>query len=428
MIRMKVLVLVARGFQLGQIGCYGNDWIATPALDALAASGVVFDQHFADQPDAEGARRSWRTGRCHLPPFADSRTSLAEPDLIALLQAHHVPRCLVVDGSAAEPSSFLPGWDRVFTSSATGDMPLESALDAVGDALDHLEASDHWLLWADLATLLPPWRVTDEDLAPYFGPGEEDDEEEAVLEPLLDLPTGPVAPNDDQLYLRLLSSYAAAVTLLDSGIGILMAELQHRKLDQQTLVLVTSDHGQALGEHGIVGPSRPWLHEELVHLPLIVRHPQGTGAGRRVFGLTQACDLMPTLLDVFGLACPPDVHGQSLWPLLNGGDAPARAYACSGLAFAGQVEWSLRTPRWAFLLPGPAPEDATRSPQLYVKPDDRWEVNNVIQHHLELTERMEKTLRDFTAAAERPGPLQAPPLDEEERTGDAPAPTENPAP
>ena len=88
-------------------------------------------------------------------------------------------------------------------------------------------------------------------------------------------------------------------------------------------------------------------------------------------------------------------------------------YACSGSRIGEAVEWALRTPDWSFLLPlQPAPGDPLRGPQLYVKPDDRWEVNNVLQHHLELGEQLEKTLRGFVEAATRPGPLQPPPLND----------------
>src|SRR5437879_1798920 len=64
---MKVLVIVARGLQAGALGCYGNRWARTPALDSLAATGALFDQHFADFPSPEGARRAWRTG-CYVFP------------------------------------------------------------------------------------------------------------------------------------------------------------------------------------------------------------------------------------------------------------------------------------------------------------------------------------------------------------------------
>ena len=48
---MKIVVLEANGLHLGYLGCYGNDWVATPNLDRLASEGAVFDAHFADQPD-----------------------------------------------------------------------------------------------------------------------------------------------------------------------------------------------------------------------------------------------------------------------------------------------------------------------------------------------------------------------------------------
>src|SRR5262249_40666480 len=177
----------------------------------------------------------------------------------------------------------------------------------------------------------------------------------------------------------------------------------------QMLLLVTADRGLPLGEHGIVGEFRPWLHDELIHLPLLVRLPGAAEAGRRVFALTQPVDLPPTLLESFGLPAP-EVHGHSLLPLARGETEQVRAYACSGLRLGDAVEWALRTPEWGFLLPvRPAP-DPTRRPQLYVKPDDRWEVNNVLQHHLELGEHLEQVLRGFVAATRRPGPVGGPGL------------------
>src|SRR5437667_12652199 len=77
---MKALVLVARGLHLGTIGCYGNEWIQTPHLDQLAAEGIVFDQHYADQPDTAGAQRAWQTA-CYRLPLArvEEGPAMAEP-------------------------------------------------------------------------------------------------------------------------------------------------------------------------------------------------------------------------------------------------------------------------------------------------------------------------------------------------------------
>ena len=91
-----------------------------------------------------------------------------------------------------------------------------------------------------------------------------------------------------------------------------------------------------------------------------------------------------------------------------------RDYACSGLQVGDGVEWSLRTPDWSLLLPiRTDPADPARRPQLYVKPDDRWEVNDVAQHHAELVEALERTLRAFvTATAE--ATFESPPLPQAE--------------
>src|SRR4051812_7712076 len=109
---MKVLVIVARGLQTAYLGCYGNPWIETPAVDALAARGVVFDQHFADAADPEGARGAWRQGR-YAPPApggGDPPPPADVPDLLAALSARGVATHLVVDASRPAPAAFASGW------------------------------------------------------------------------------------------------------------------------------------------------------------------------------------------------------------------------------------------------------------------------------------------------------------------------------
>jgi hypothetical protein len=132
--------------------------------------------------------------------------------------------------------------------------------------------------------------------------------------------------------------------------------------------------------------------------------------------LTQPVDLAPTLADVFEAPLP-SAQGHSLVPLMQGDAERVRAYACACHRLAKQAEWCLRTRDWAFLLPAPDEEAAPpRAPQLYVKPDDRWEVNNVVQHQPALVECLERTLRAFVKATRQPGPLQVPPLEELETT------------
>src|SRR5262249_31100418 len=147
------------------LGCYGNAWIETPAVDALAARGVVFDQHFVDAADPDGARRAWRHGRYLLPapggaappPPADA------PGVIAALSARGVATHLIVDASGPAPAAFASGWGTVEHTGAGGAAPpLEQAIEAGRAALRRLARQDSWLLWIDLAMPLPPWDVPDD--------------------------------------------------------------------------------------------------------------------------------------------------------------------------------------------------------------------------------------------------------------------------
>jgi arylsulfatase A-like enzyme len=408
---MKAIVLIARGLQAGALGCYGNSWIFTPALDTLAAEGIVFDQHFADNADPAGARRAWRSGCYHFQSEQQAAHAGIQPDLLALLRQQEIHTCLIVDDNRPSPVEFSEGWDAVERVSPTeGEVPLDAVLEAAGAALERLEQRDNWLLCIDLASLLPPWNVPAEYQEAYFRAEADEDEEDddsqdeeqteegEPLTPLTEVPAGPIDPADEHLYLSLQMSYAAAVLYVDTGIGQLLQALDGLEGGGNILLMVTTDIGQNLGEHGIIGICRPWLHDELIHLPLLLRLPGAAEAGRRVVALTQAVDLAPTLADWFGVPLA-DVHGRSLLPLARGEVESIRSYAYSGLQVGEAIEYALRTPEWAFLLPvKPSADDAERSPQLYVKPDDRWEVNNVLQHHPELAEQLERTLRDFVAA------------------------------
>lgn len=224
---MRVLVINLRGLHLGYVGTYGNEWIETPALDRLAAEGIVFDEHHADVPDPAGARRAWRSG-LHLFPTSDGPPPPphADIDVIRVLRRHGVVASLVVDGSRPAPPEFADGWDSVVeVEPGAGDdaTAMEDALEAWQATLADLENEEHWLLWLDLATLLPSWdEVPKSFLERYLIDAveedekdeEEDDPEEEPepVEPLFDPVTGPLDPEDDETFVRLQRTYAAAVT------------------------------------------------------------------------------------------------------------------------------------------------------------------------------------------------------------------------
>ncbi len=86
-------------------------------------------------------------------------------------------------------------------------------------------------------------------------------------------------------------------------------------------MIVTADHGEGLGDHGEAFHGY-FVYDSTIHVPLLVRLPGGAGAGRVVETAVGHVDLLPTVLDLVGVAPPAEVHGKSLAPLLAGGEEP----------------------------------------------------------------------------------------------------------
>jgi len=394
---MKILVLALRGVHLGYLGCYGNSWIRTPHLDTLASEGVVFDHHYADCPSPAGAWNAWRTGRYHFPVLQSKTTSDVQdtPDLLSILRGSDIPAILISDSEAASEGDAEKWHDRISFPADEAKSDFSKVIGKKVLQADHrLKSDEHSLIWVETDFLAPPWSV-DESPADYFADAGDGDSSGGPTEPLENPTIGWLDRSDDLTFARLQRTYATVISQLDDGLGQLLHELRRREQDNPMMLIVTADRGFPLGEHGLAGDFRPWLHDELVHIPLIIRMPGGVHAGSRIRALTQSVDLMPTVLDAFRLNVP-DVHGSSLLPLIRGGQERIREFACSGLRIGNAMEWSLRTLDWAFLSPiFPEENDPSRDRQLYVKPDDRWEVNNVLQHHPDLAESLENTLSEF---------------------------------
>jgi arylsulfatase A-like enzyme len=384
---MKLLMLSVAGLRLDCLGCYGCDWVDTPQLDRLAASSVVFDQHFAETPDQDGASRAWLA---------------KEGNVFHRLSEAGVHSRLVCEKANPPPAAFTDGFQkaRFVEGGSRPGARLESVLVAACKAMGKVDRRKGEFLWVDITTLLPPWSIPEEFLDLYFPAESESREEDKGNKDALGPWTEPLPPriadDNEKALLRLRRTYAAAVSHLDARLGPLLDSLEEEENARDWMVVLTAPYGLPLGDHGIVGGCRPWLHEELVHLPLLVRLPDAAEAERRVFGPTQSSDLPPTVLDAFGVPVLP-AQGRSLLPLCRGEMDSIRAEAYTMLQLADAEEIALRTSEWAFLLPVRVPsKDPPRGPQLYVKPDDRFEVNNVVQHHSDLAAEMEGKLREWT--------------------------------
>jgi arylsulfatase A-like enzyme len=364
------------GLQLAYLGPYGCEWSPTPTLDTWAASGIVFDRHFADSPLADN--RSWRTGR-H--PLSPGKTAT---DLLADLRTANVRTARVGPAPSAD------GWDLdVAVERAPEPLAMKMVRSAARDAVEKLGDSAAALLRIEIDALLPPWRPSAEAVADCFA-----DED---FEPWTgDLPMD-IAADDDVTFRRMQTTYAAAVATLDAALGGLLGELGRRGWGDDAIRILTAGRGFPLGAHGPVGFATAGLNEELVHLPLIVRLPGGECAGHRVSAMTQPMDLAPTFRELFGsspTAADDEWAGRSLMPLIRRGECSVRPRAVSGLRREGRTLWGLRTTEWYLTLDNTPNGER----QLYGKPDDRWEVNDVRPRNLEFADEMEAEFRRICLA------------------------------
>jgi arylsulfatase A-like enzyme len=121
-------------------------------------------------------------------------------------------------------------------------------------------------------------------------------------------------PGDEILKLRRI--YWGMVSYIDTEAGKLFDHLQARKLEEDTIVIFTTDHGDYMGDHRMIRKG-PHVYEALVHVPLLMRWA-GHFAARSTPAMVSNIDILPTLLDLAGLPIPDRIQGRSFGPVLRG--------------------------------------------------------------------------------------------------------------
>ena len=311
----------------------------------------------------------------------------------------------------------------------------------VKKAIEWLErrptGDEPFLLWLDLFSPHGPWDSPQPFREQYLtvepdefetgdegelleGPpdkaGEEIDIEDVAA--LIDVPAGAVGDVISEAELFLLRrTYAGAVSYVDHCLGELFRAMGRLGRMDDTYVIFASDQGEPLGEHGLVRRFRPWLYEELIHTPLIIRLPGGKRGGNRHQAIVQTVDLLPTIVSALGkkpIEGEFAPHGHDLLPLIRGELGKVREYACMGMDLA---EFAIRTHLWHLILPIEIDPDEPRSTELYRKPEDRWDQNNVIEQHVEVAEHLELVLRRFAENLRSGGSDELPSLRDVARFG-----------
>jgi arylsulfatase A-like enzyme len=184
---------------------------------------------------------------------------------------------------------------------------------------------------------------------------------------------------------RMRDLYAAEVTMTDRWLGVLIERLHALGLAGETIVVLVSDHGYLLGDHGWTGKIASMLHPALMHVPFVLVDPRRRRAGQTADWFAQTHDIGPTLLDMTGVRRPKPMTGASLAPLLRG----ERPRERRPMAYGGYANWHYaRTDRWAYVA-----ANTGRGRRLYDTGRDPAERDNIAHRHPDLIDELEERVR-----------------------------------
>lgn len=401
----NAIVLVVDRLGAGCLGPYGNTWIETPSWNRVAVQSALFEWALTDALDLPTVYRSYWQGQHALCP-ARPRASL--PEALAAAGVH----CTLVTD---EPQlADIPGADcfaeRIALTPAEAERPATEVFQTQMAQLFAAAASqlermpEPFLLWIHSRGMAGAWDGPVELRNEY---ADEDDPlpPELVVPPVKRFES---AYDPDEL-LGYQHAYAGQVALFDLCLGAFLDTAWATAGWDRTLLVLTSPRGYPLGEHRVVGPCDAAVYEEQVHVPCLVRLPHDRGAGIRCQELVQPPDLDATLREAFRLE--PDGEprwGQSLLALL-GTEPPAWRDRAATISPAAQA---LRTPAWLLVRRHGDRHDDQHIDQheVFAKPDDRWEVNEVANRCPEAVEQLENAWDEFQRAAQASPLAQPSPL------------------
>jgi arylsulfatase A-like enzyme len=391
----NAILIVLDTLRADRVSAYGHERQTTPVLDRLAEEGVLFESVVSHSSWTLPAMVGLLSGRYPTAREYDGglRRSLVEP----LRDAGWKTAAFTGGAWVGEQYGLGRGFD-VFEDQIAVDIRLarapkrpkadEPAVEVSKGIEKTFDAAEAWLeANSDEPFFL--WLHTYEPHTPYRRQLYTQGMDRGVLAPTFEVVSAALAGRGgpgfklggtELAYIRAL--YDGGVTVSDQYIGRLLETLDRLGLREDTLIVVTSDHGEDLGDRS---PPRPGNHghalwDELLLVPLIVFDPTREYPVGRVPSQVRLIDIMPTILDILGEAPPEPQHAASLVPLMTGeesGGRPAWSVIDPKAKSERSQQFAIRSDSHKLILT-PAPnEKAEDSIELYDLAADPHELRNI---------------------------------------------------
>jgi len=405
------------------LGCYGYERATSPAIDGLAARGALFEEVVSSAPWTVPAHMSMLTGLYPRTHGVDAHGKVLPSETKTLaehLAAEGFATAAIVNGPMLNRQSFGRGFRQYdFVPTRVRGRP-EPTLPVGSYAVEILARAREWLaknrasrffLFLHLYDVHSDYEAEPAFRAqfarPYTGVA---DGTSRQLHAYLERTEGEPAwgPADAQ---HLVDLYDAEIRQLDAALAGFLTFLDDSGLARETLVVLTSDHGEEFLEHGGVLHGTT-LHREVLHVPLLLAGP-GIPGGTRYRGEVSPVDLFQTLTGLLGASTPPGLEGIDLaaawrepaaWPPERAVFSEARNWP--GIE-EGDFRGSVREGPWTLHF-----DKKSGVQQLFQLEQDPAELHDAAREHPDLVQRLQGELDAFLASGR--APLEAEPLGEEE--------------
>ena len=350
---MRTVFILMDSLNRHLLNAYGESWVKTPNLDRLAERGLVFDNHFCGSMPCMPARRELMTGRYNfmetpwgpiepwdtcLPTELDRQKGTYSHMITDHYHYFHrggygyhnlfnswelergqegdvwrpaveLPECAADRGKALARGAY---WRNRKLMDTEDDLSYSTprCFQRAVEFCELNHATDNWHLHLEVFDPHEPFDCPDKyrDLyddtwnrrfftwPPYAPLDSEHDDEETVA--------------------HIRKCYAGVLTMADIWLGKLLDKMDELDMWKDTIVILSTDHGHLLGDHGYWAKNYMFDYTELSHIPLYLCAP-GVEGGQRRSGLTSTIDLMPTIMELHGATPPSAVHGKSFAGLIK---------------------------------------------------------------------------------------------------------------
>ena len=377
------------------LGCYGNAMVKSPHFDSFAKESLLFENAYCQYPLCNPSRTSFLTGlrpdettvwdnavqfRSVVPDHVTMRQYFIEKGYsvarIGKLYHYGVPAQIGTDG-LDDPASWQEKFNPIGRDKADEANVFSFEPGKYGGTLSWLAADGTDAEQTDgiAAAYACEWLQKHKQgpffLAcgfyrphtPYVAPKKYFDMYPASSIKLPDVPEGHdsripqaavanrkkyEADMTDEDKRNTIQAYYASISFVDAQIGIVLDKLKELGLWDNTIVVLTSDHGYHMGEHNLW--QKMSLFEKSARVPLVIHDPSGAKGERAENSIVELLDLYPTLVDACGYQIPKNISGTSLVPILKDPSSAMKQYAATMVRRGKNTTgYSLRTPRYRYM-------------------------------------------------------------------------------